>query len=56
MLRKQLSANHSSTSMGSVLGSEGDIYGSTLIGGPPQNGGQANGFTQGCGSVFHLAQ
>jgi len=44
------------SSMGLVLGSDGDVYGSTPIGGPPQAGCQENGFTQGCGSVFHLAQ
>src|SRR5580704_2951430 len=43
-------------SMGLVLGLDGDVYGSTPIGGPPQAGCQDNGFTQGCGSVFHIAQ
>jgi len=41
-------------SMGLVLGSDGDFYGSTPIGGSAQPECSDNGFTQGCGSVFHL--
>jgi uncharacterized repeat protein (TIGR03803 family) len=39
--------------MGLVLGSDGDFYGSTPIGGSEQPECDDNGF-QGCGSVFHL--
>jgi uncharacterized repeat protein (TIGR03803 family) len=41
-------------SMGLVLGPDGDFYGSTPIGGSAQPACDDQGFTQGCGSVFHL--
>ena len=41
-------------SMGLVLGSDGDFYGSTPIGGSAEPECNDEGFTQGCGSVFHL--
>ncbi len=40
--------------MGLVLGSDGDVYGSTPIGGSGQPQCFDEGFTSGCGSVFHL--
>jgi uncharacterized repeat protein (TIGR03803 family) len=41
-------------SMGLVLGSHGDFYGSTPVGGSAEPECDDEGFTQGCGSVFHL--
>jgi uncharacterized repeat protein (TIGR03803 family) len=41
-------------SMGLILGSHGDFYGSTPIGGSAQPECNDEGFIQGCGSVFHL--
>jgi uncharacterized repeat protein (TIGR03803 family) len=43
------------TAMGVVLGSDGDVYGSMLLGGPPETECADFGFTNGCGTVFHLA-
>jgi len=42
------------TPMGVVLGSKGDVYGSMFLGGPPEGVCGDNGFTNGCGTVFHL--
>jgi uncharacterized repeat protein (TIGR03803 family) len=42
------------TAMGVVLGSDGDVYGSMFLGGPPETACADDGFTNGCGTVFHL--
>ena len=41
--------------MGVVLGSKDDVYGTMFVGGPPEPECGDNGFTNGCGTVFHLA-
>jgi uncharacterized repeat protein (TIGR03803 family) len=41
--------------VGIVLGSAGDVYGSMFLGGPPETECADFGFTNGCGTVFHLA-
>ena len=40
--------------IGVVLGSNDDVYGSMLLGGPPETECQDFAFTNGCGTVFHL--
>lgn len=40
--------------MGVVFGSTGDVYGSMLLGGPPETDCIEFKFTSGCGTVFHL--
>lgn len=42
------------TPMGVVLGSHDDVYGTMELGGPPEGQCADNGFTNGCGTVFHL--
>jgi len=42
------------TAMGVVFGSDDDVYGSMFLGGPPETGCEDGGFTNGCGTVFHL--
>jgi uncharacterized repeat protein (TIGR03803 family) len=42
------------TPQGVVLGSDDDVYGSMFLGGPPEIGCEDGGFTNGCGTVFHL--
>lgn len=42
------------TPMGIVLGSHDDVFGTMQIGGPPETECADNGFTNGCGTVFHL--
>jgi uncharacterized repeat protein (TIGR03803 family) len=44
------------TPMNVVLGSDHDVYGSMFLGGPPEVDCADNGFTNGCGTVFHLAR
>jgi uncharacterized repeat protein (TIGR03803 family) len=40
--------------IGVVFGSDGDVYGSMFNGGPPETECADDGFTNGCGTVFHL--
>jgi uncharacterized repeat protein (TIGR03803 family) len=41
--------------VGIVLGSDGDVYGTMFLGGPPETECANFGFTNGCGTVFHLS-
>lgn len=43
------------TPQGIVLGSDNDVYGSMFVGGPPVPNCANQGFTTGCGTVFHLS-
>jgi uncharacterized repeat protein (TIGR03803 family) len=42
------------TATGVVLGSHNDVFGTMFVGGPPETECQDFGFTNGCGTVFHL--